>query len=100
MSGTAFGSVVLHVCPEAAVGGPLALVRDGDMITLDVPARRLDVDVSEEELEKRRAGWTPPEVTWAERGYPRLHMEHVQQADEGCDLDFLAKRPFTANTPV
>jgi dihydroxy-acid dehydratase len=67
MSGTAFGSVVLHVCPEAAVGGPLALVRDGDMITLDVPARRLDVDVSEEELEKRRAGWTPPEVTWAPR---------------------------------
>jgi dihydroxy-acid dehydratase len=100
MSGTAFGSVVLHVCPEGAIGGPLALVRDGDVITLDVPNRRLNLDVSDEELEKRRAGWTPPDLAWAERGYPRLHMEHVQQADEGCDLDFLAKRPFTAKTPI
>jgi len=100
MSGTAFGSVVLHVCPEAAVGGPLALVRDGDRITLDVPNRRLELDVSEADLEKRRAEWTPPALDWAERGYPRLHMEHVQQADEGCDLDFLAKRPFTSKTPL
>ncbi|MCK4868315.1 MAG: dihydroxy-acid dehydratase, partial [Alphaproteobacteria bacterium] len=99
MSGTAFGSVVLHVCPEAAVGGPLALVRDGDRITLNVPNRRLDVDVSDAELEKRRAEWVAPAVAWAERGYPRLHMEHVQQADEGCDLDFMTQRPFTAKTP-
>jgi dihydroxy-acid dehydratase len=100
MSGTAFGSVVLHVCPEAAIGGPLACVRDGDVITLDVPNRRLNLDVSDEELERRRAEWTPPSLDWAERGYPRLHMQHVQQADEGCDLDFMAKRPFTAKTPV
>ena len=99
MSGTASGTVVLHVCPEAAIGGPLACVRDGDMITLDVPNRRLNVDVSDGELAKRRAEWTPPEVTWAERGYPRLHMEHVQQADEGCDLDFMTRRPFVAKTP-
>jgi dihydroxy-acid dehydratase len=100
MSGTAFGSVVLHVCPEAAIGGPLALVRDGDRITLDVSARRLDVDVSDEELEARRAEWIAPEVAWAERGYPRLHMDHVQQADEGCDLDFMTRRPFVAKTPI
>jgi dihydroxy-acid dehydratase len=100
MSGTAFGSVVLHVCPEAAVGGPLALVRDGDRITLDVANRRLDADLTEAELEQRRAAWTPPEVDWTQRGYPLLHMRHVQQADEGCDLDFLALRPFTAKTPV
>jgi len=100
MSGTAFGSVVLHVCPEAAVGGPLALVRDGDMITLDVPNRRLEVDLSEAELERRRAEWTPPAPKGTGRGYPRLHMEHVQQADEGCDLDFLTQRPFTAKTPL
>ena len=100
MSGTAFGSVVLHVCPEAAVGGPLALVRDGDRITLDVANRRLDVDATEAELERRRAAWTPPGADWTQRGYPQLHMRHVQQADEGCDLDFLALRPFTAKTPV
>jgi len=100
MSGTAFGSVVLHVCPEAAVGGPLALVRDGDRITLDVPNRRLEVDLSDAELERRRAEWTPRVPDWTGRGYPRLHMEHVQQADEGCDLDFLAQRPFTAKTPL
>ncbi len=100
MSGTAFGSVVLHVCPEAAIGGPLALIRDGDTITLDVPARRLDLEVSEDELAARRAAWTPPGTARAERGYKRLHLDHVTQADEGCDLDFLARRPFTAKTPV
>ena len=100
MSGTAFGSVVLHVCPEAAVGGPLALVRNGDMITLDLENRRLDVNLSDAELEKRRAEWTPPAPGWTERGYPKLHMTHVQQADEGCDFDFLTLRPYTAKTPV
>jgi dihydroxy-acid dehydratase len=100
MSGTASGTVVLHVCPEAAIGGPLALVRDGDMITLDVPGRRLELDVSEEELTTRRAAWSPSQTAQAERGYKRLHLDHVSQADEGCDLDFLARRPFTARTPV
>lgn len=100
MSGTAYGSVVLHVCPEAAVGGPLALVRDGDRISLDVPARKLDLLVPDSELEKRRAEWSAPDSIQAERGYLRLHLEQVQQADEGCDLNFLAKRPFTARTPI
>jgi dihydroxy-acid dehydratase len=88
MSGTAYGTVVLHVCPEAAVGGPLALVQDGDMIELDVEARRLHVDVSDEELAKRRAAWKPPAPV-PEGGYVRLYVKHVQQADKGADLDFL-----------
>jgi dihydroxyacid dehydratase/phosphogluconate dehydratase len=79
---------VLHVCPEAAVGGPLALVQDGDMIELDVEARRLHVDVSDEELAKRRAAWKPPAPV-PEGGYVRLYVKHVQQADKGADLDFL-----------
>jgi dihydroxy-acid dehydratase len=88
MSGTAFGTVVLHVCPEAAVGGPLALVRDGDRIELDVPARRLHLDVSGDEIERRRAAWQPcpPPMPG---GYQRLYYEHVLQADTGADLDFL-----------
>ncbi|MCP2164790.1 IlvD/Edd family dehydratase [Goodfellowiella coeruleoviolacea] len=88
MSGTAFGTVVLHVAPESAVGGPLALVRDGDWIELDVPARRLHLAVSPDELARRRAGWTPPEPA-ADRGWVRLYVEHVTQADTGVDLDFL-----------
>jgi dihydroxy-acid dehydratase len=88
MSGTAFGAVVLHVSPEAAVGGVLALVRDGDEIELDVPARRLQLLVSEEELQKRRAAWTPPPPR-ATRGYVKLYIDHVNQAHEGADLDFL-----------
>lgn len=88
MSGTAYGTVVLHVSPEAAVGGTLALVRNGDMIELDVPARRLTLDVPDEELEKRRADWKAPE-TGTNRGYARLYIEHVEQAERGCDLDFL-----------
>ncbi|MFI1041244.1 IlvD/Edd family dehydratase [Streptomyces hygroscopicus] len=88
MSGTGFGTVVLHVSPESAVGGPLALVRDGDWITLDVPARALTLEVGEEELERRRAAWEPPPPV-AERGWSRLYTEHVLQADQGLDLDFL-----------
>jgi dihydroxy-acid dehydratase len=88
MSGTAYGTVVLHVTPEAAVGGPLALVRDGDMIELDVEARRLHLDVSDEELERRRAAWTAPPPA-SETGYVRLYVDHVQQADRGADFDFL-----------
>jgi dihydroxy-acid dehydratase len=89
MSGTSYGTVVLHVAPEAAVGGPLALVCDGDMIVLDVPGRRLEVEVSSEELQERAAVWTPPTIPGADRGYLRLYLEHVTGADEGADLDFL-----------
>ncbi|MFI6673331.1 IlvD/Edd family dehydratase [Kribbella sp. NPDC050470] len=91
MSGTAYGTVVLHVTPEAAVGGPLALVRTGDWIELDVPARRLHLDVPEEELEKRRADWQPPAPP-SDRGWARLYVDHVTQANQGCDLDFLVGR--------
>jgi dihydroxy-acid dehydratase len=88
MSGTAFGAVVLHVAPEACVGGPLALVEDGDVITLDVAAGRLDLHVPDEALEERRAGWQPP-ATRALRGYAKLYQDTVLQADRGADLDFL-----------
>jgi dehydratase ilvD1 len=90
MSGTAFGTVVLHVAPESEAGGPLALVRDGDEISLDGPARRLDLHVSPEELARRSADWqrNRPAQKYA-RGYYRLYIEHVTQADRGCDLDFL-----------
>jgi L-arabonate dehydrase len=88
MSGTAYGTVVLHVCPEAAVGGPLALVQNGDMIELDVPARRLTLDVPDGELAKRRAAWKAPEPSM-NGGYQGLYVKHVQQANTGADLDFL-----------
>src|SRR5262249_59350081 len=87
MSGTAAGTVVLHVCPESAIGGTLALVCDGDPIELDVPARTLNLLVSDEELGRRRAAWAPPPAAFT-RGYGRLHAQHVLQADEGCDFDF------------
>ncbi len=88
MSGTAYGTVVLHTAPEAAAGGPLALVQNGDMIELDVPNRRLHLEVSDEELERRRADWKAPEPPMP-GGYQKLYFETVNQADEGCDLDFL-----------
>ncbi len=88
MSGTSFGTDVLHVSPEAAVGGPLALVRTGDEISLDVSARRLDLCVPEEELSRRRAAWRPPAPHYT-RGYGKLFLEHVTQAHLGCDFDFL-----------
>src|SRR5690606_9626264 len=88
LSGTAFGTVVLHVAPEAAAGGPLSLVRDGDMIELDVDARKLHLDVPDAELARRRAGWTPPAVAMT-GGYQSLYVERVMQADRGADLDFL-----------
>jgi dihydroxy-acid dehydratase len=90
MSGTAFGTVVLHVSPEAAIGGPLALVRTGDRIRLSVRERRLDLLVAEDELARRRASWRPPVETPA-RGYAKLYMDHVLQAEHGCDFDFLRK---------
>jgi dihydroxy-acid dehydratase len=95
MSGTAYGTVVLHVAPEAAVGGPLALVRTGDWIELDVPARSLHLDVSEEELAKRRADWQPTTAP-TDRGWARLYVDHVTQANQGCDLDFLVGRTGSA----
>ena len=96
MSGTAFGTIVLHVVPEAAIGGPLALVQTGDQIKLDVAARTLDVLVSEEELTRRLANWTPPPPhPGADRGYLGLYVRTVTQADTGCDFDFLAP-PATA----
>ena len=91
MSGTAYGTVVLHVAPEATAGGPLALVQNGDLITLDVPARSLHLHVSEEEMAARRAAWVAPEPH-ATRGYQRLYIDHVLQADRGADFDFLVGR--------
>ncbi len=88
MSGTAFGTVVLHVSPEAAVGGPLALVQDGDFIELDVEARRLHLDVDDEELARRRGQWKPTPLPF-KGGYQQMYVEHVMQADKGADLDFL-----------
>jgi dihydroxy-acid dehydratase len=88
MSGTAFGTVVLHVTPEASAGGPLALVRDGDRIRLDATARKIDLLVEDAELARRRAEWKPPAKP--ARGYHRLYVERVTQADKGCDFDFLA----------
>jgi dihydroxy-acid dehydratase len=87
MSGTAYGTVVLHTAPEAAAGGPLALVHDGDIIELDVAARRLHLHVDDAELARRRAAWQAPPVPAG--GYVQLYHEHVMQADQGADLDFL-----------
>lgn len=88
MSGTCFGTIVLHVAPESALGGPLALVENGDFIRLDVPGRALTLEVDAAELERRRAAWRAPEPP-ADRGYARLYVDHVLQADEGVDFDFL-----------
>jgi dihydroxy-acid dehydratase len=88
MSGTSYGTCVLHVAPESFVGGPLAFVRDGDIIELDVAARRLSLQVSDEELAQRRAAWTPRDPQYP-RGFGKLYAEHVSQADRGCDFDFL-----------
>ncbi len=91
MSGTAYGSIVLHVTPEAAIGGPLSLVETGDMITLDIPGRRLDADLSEEMLKERAAARDKkPPIARPSRGYARLFNETILQADKGCDFDFLA----------
>jgi dihydroxy-acid dehydratase len=88
MSGTAYGTVVLHVCPEAALGGPLALVREGDWIALDVEARTLALEVDDAELARRRAEWTAPKPAMT-TGYQALYVQHVLQADKGADFDFL-----------
>ena len=94
MSGTSYGTCVLHVAPESFVGGPLALVRDGDLITLDVAERRLHLEVTDEELRRRKQAWTPPGKIF-ERGYGALYSEHIGQADQGCDFDFLDRSGAT-----
>ena len=88
MSGTAFGTVCLHTSPEAAVGGPLAVVQNGDFIELDVPNRRLHLDVPDEEIARRQAEWTP-RIAPPDSGYAMLHHKHVMGADTGADLDFM-----------
>ena len=98
MSGTSYGACILHVAPEAALGGPLALVRDGDLIELDVEGRRLDLLVPEAELEERRTQWQPPKAK-ARRGYAALYTQHVNQAHEGCDFDFLQGTPGETPEP-
>jgi len=95
MSGTSYGACVLHVAPESCVGGPLAFVENGDLIELDVPARRLELKVSAEELARRRAAWQRPAPKF-ERGFGALYQQHITQADQGCDFDFLEG---TAPTP-
>ena len=96
MSGTSYGACVLHVTPESHVGGPLALVRDGDLISLDIPARKIDLMVEPAELEKRRKAWKVPAPKY-QRGYGTLYLKHVTQADQGCDFDFLEENG--AKTP-
>ena len=88
MSGTNYGACVLHVSPESFVGGPLALLKEGDMIELDAGARKLNMLVDDQEISRRRQAWQPKEGIYP-RGYGKLFMQHIKQADEGCDFDFL-----------
>jgi dihydroxy-acid dehydratase len=99
MSGTSYGTCVLHVAPESAVGGPLALVRDGDGIALDVPDRSLELQVSEADLAARRQAWRPPPARFA-RGYGALYARHITQADKGCDFEFLEAGPATPEPEI
>ena len=88
MSGTSYGACVLHVAPESYIGGPLALVRTGDLIELDVPRRKLELKLGDDELAHRRSAWRKPKARY-ERGYGALYQQHITQADQGCDFDFL-----------
>ncbi len=98
MSGTAFGTVVVHVTPESAIGGPLAAVRNGDLVELDVPNRRLDLLVEQGEIDRRLAETPRPEPHYS-RGYGWLHAQHILQADRGCDFDFLRSQgPVSAGS--
>jgi len=99
MSGTSYGACVLHVAPESFVGGPLALVRNGDLIELDVAARKLELKVDSAELAQRRAAWKKPQPRF-ERGYGALYQQHVTQADQGCDFDFLEGAAPTAEPEI
>jgi dihydroxy-acid dehydratase len=98
MSGTSYGACVLHVAPESFVGGPLALVKDGDIVELDVPARRLHLDIADDELTARKAAWKAPKRPF-ERGFGVMHQLHVTQADKGCDFDFLEEKTATGGEP-
>ncbi|WP_220800191.1 L-arabinonate dehydratase [Roseobacter sp. OBYS 0001] len=97
MSGTSYGACILHVAPEAFVGGPLALIETGDMISVDIPNRRLDVELTEQQLAERRENWVPPKPHY-ERGYGWMFLKHIEQADKGCDFDFL-RTEFGAFVP-
>jgi dihydroxy-acid dehydratase len=99
MSGTHFGSCVVHVAPEAAIGGPLALVQTGDMIAIDIEARTLHMEVSDDELARRRTAWKPAARVY-ERGFTRLYIDHVTQANVGCDFDFLMGNAATPEPPI
>ena len=99
MSGTSYGTCVLHASPEAAAGGPIALVRDGDTIELDAPGRRLHLEVSDAELARRRAAWVRPAPRYG-RGFGALYLEHVTQAERGCDFDFLHAGPETPEPEI
>ncbi len=99
MSGTSYGACVLHVAPESFIGGPLALVRDGDLIELDVPGRKLTLKVGDEELARRRAAWRAPAPRYA-RGYGQMFAQHVTQANEGCDFDFLERGAPTPDPEI
>jgi len=88
MSGTSYGACILHVAPEAFIGGPLALIKTGDIIDVDIPNRKLDVDISEREIKKRKEDWVAPKPRY-ERGYGYMYSKHIEQADKGCDFDFL-----------
>jgi len=94
MSGTHYGTCVLHIAPESAVGGPLALVKTGDEILLDVPNRKLELLISDDEFAQRRANWQAPKQPYS-RGYTALYQQHVGQANTGCDFDFLAGNAIT-----
>jgi dihydroxy-acid dehydratase len=100
MSGTAFGTIVLHIAPEAAVGGPLALVETGDPIRLDVDARTLELCVAADELDRRRARLTLPQPDAGVSGYRRLYLDHVLQADAGCDFDFMVGDRLAESAPI
>ena len=96
MSGTAFGTIILHVAPESALGGPLALVENGDLIKVDIENRKLDLLVDEKILSERKKKWDPPLIPdYFDRGYGKIFYDHIQQAPKGCDFDFL-----NGNTPV
>jgi dihydroxy-acid dehydratase len=99
MSGTSYGACVLHIAPESYAGGPLALVRDGDIVVLDVAGRRLELDVDEPELARRRAAWRKPEPHFA-RGFGALYQNHIRQANDGCDFDFLEGTAATAEPEI
>jgi Dehydratase family len=99
MSGTSYGACILHVSPESYIGGPLAFVQTGDAIEVDVAARSINLVVSDEEMARRKAAWTPPPPRY-QRGYGAMFSEHIGQADEGCDFDFLARHVPVAEPEI